>query len=220
MRVARYCVPWVVILSVWVATVAECKAQLTATAKPAETKVDVPKVELPEIPDEPKTIDPAKLTARAKVDLSSASLTELVAWLREEQKLVVLLNQKALADADVLASEPVSDWLADEPIYLLLDRLRSLKLGWYFENEVLYITSAEEVDNRLATVPYNIGDLLDAGYEADGLGETIKIAEVIRRVESGDSEPGMGGMSGGMGGMGGGMGGGFGGGFFSIPAGP
>lgn len=179
MRVARYCVLWVVVLSVWAATTAECVAQLAATPKPAEAKVDVKKAELPEIPDEPKTIDPAtlmpaKLTARAKVDLSSASLTELVAWLREEQKLVVLLNQKALADADVLASEPVSDWLADEPIYLLLDRLRSLKLGWYYENEVLYITSAEEVENRLATVPYNIGDLLDAGYEADSLEETIE----------------------------------------------
>jgi hypothetical protein len=69
---------------------------------------------LPIIADEPKTIDPGdvlapQLAAAATHDFSDSSLREVVAWLQTEQRLVVLLDKKALAALGVTAAEPVSD---------------------------------------------------------------------------------------------------------------
>jgi len=134
---------------------------------------------LPEIVDEPKTIDPgtllpAKLTAKATVDFSDSSLSEVVRWLREEQNLVVLLEHNALDNVGVLPGDPISDRLDDAPVYFLLNRLNSLGLAWYFQDEILHVTSMEEAENRLVTLPYNIGDLIDAGYALDNLHTVVE----------------------------------------------
>jgi len=136
------------------------------------------KKKIPEISDEPKTIDPAtlmpqKIAARATVDFSDSSLREVLDWLRDEQGLVVLLEKNALAEKGISLSEPLSDQLNDAPIYLLLNRLRSLGLDWYFENEILHITTEEIAEEQLQLQSYNIGDLLDAGYHEDDINDTI-----------------------------------------------
>jgi hypothetical protein len=135
------------------------------------------------IADEPKAIDPAtlvpeKLAAKATVQFKETSLTDVVKWIREELKIGVTLDAKALADENILLSEPVTDRLNDEPLYLLLDRLRALGLGWYLEGGVLHITTITDTADHMATVPYNLGDLLDAGYDGPRIDDTItKIAE-------------------------------------------
>ena len=133
---------------------------------------------LPIIADEPKTIDPGEvlppqLAAAATHDFADSSLREVIAWLQNEHRLVVLLDKKALAEIGVTAAEPVSDRLVEAPIYLLLNRLRSLGLGWYFDNDILYITSHEVLKERATTRTYNVGSLLDAGFEPDRLEEVI-----------------------------------------------
>ena len=133
---------------------------------------------LPIIADEPKTIDPGEvlppqLAAAATHDFANSSLREVIAWLQNEHRLVVLLDKKALAEIGVTAAEPVSDRLVEAPIYLLLNRLRSLGLGWYFDNDILYITSREVAEQRHTTQTYNVGSLLDAGFEPDRLEELI-----------------------------------------------
>ncbi len=132
----------------------------------------------PTIADEPKTIDPAafmpaKLAAKVTVDFSESSLREVVAWLREEHGLAVLMEKKALSDIGVVPGDPVSDRLDKTPIYQFLDRLRPLLIAWYYEDDVLHVTSKEIAEKRLTTIPYNIGDLIDAGYELDTLGGLI-----------------------------------------------
>lgn len=132
---------------------------------------------LPEIPDEPKTVDPAttmpaKLAKRATQDFSDSSLREVVDWLAK-QDLVVLLDKNALSSVGISPAEPVSDRLNDAPIYLLLQRLKSLDLAWFYEDDILHITSWEVADERQTTLPYNVGDLLDAGYKLDQLQETV-----------------------------------------------
>jgi len=159
-----------------------CVAQEGRTAAEAKSK-------LPEIAEEPKTIDPAKLmpaelSAKATVDLSDSSLGEVVDWLRDEQKLVVLLNNSTLSEIGVLPSEPISDRLADEPVYLLLNRLQALNLAWYFDDGIVHITSAEDAENRLTTVSYNVGDLLDAGYGQEELSMVIDCAVAPETWES------------------------------------
>jgi hypothetical protein len=132
-----------------------------------------------EIPDEPKTVDPAtlvpqQLAALATVDFVESSLGEVVKWLREEQKLAVLLDEEQLSDAGILVSEPVTDHLNNAPVYLLLNRLRALELAWYVRDDVVHITTAADADEHLINQPYNVGDLLDAEFEPEALIETIQ----------------------------------------------
>ena len=138
-------------------------------------------VKLPEISDQPKSIDPAsvmpaKLAVDVTVDLSESSLREVIEWLRNTQKLVVLTENRALSDTGVEQGEPISDRLDGAPLYLLLNRLRASGIAWYFEDDILHITSTEAADAHLTTVPYSLGDLLDAGYDTDDLGTVIENA--------------------------------------------
>ena len=137
--------------------------------------------DLPTITDEPKTIDPAafmpaRLAAKVTVDFSDSSLREVLTWLREKQGLVVLLENDAMSDIGILPGDPVSDRLDETPIYQFLNRLRSLGLAWYFEDDILHVTSTEVAEERLTTIPYNIGDLIDVGYDLDTLREVIESA--------------------------------------------
>ncbi|MCA9122017.1 MAG: DUF4974 domain-containing protein [Planctomycetaceae bacterium] len=150
-------------------------AQGQEVVKPAS------EIKILEIADEPKLIDPATvmpsgLAASATVDLSDSSLREVIEWLRAEQRLVVLTDSNALAEAGIQSGEPISDRLDNAPIYLLLNRLRASGVAWYFEDEILHITSTEAAEEHLATIPYNLGDLLDAGYDTDDLGQVIESA--------------------------------------------
>lgn len=129
---------------------------------------------LPEIADEPKFVDPStlmpdKLAAKVTADFSDASLLDLVEWLRREQDLAVLLEENALADIDMLPSDPIVDRLDDVPLYLLLNRLRFRGIDWYYEDDVLHLTSPDVAEEKLLTIPYNVGDLLDQGYEVGDL---------------------------------------------------
>ena len=144
-------------------------------AKPVAGKE---KPKLPTISDEPKTNDPAvfmptPLAKAATADFTESSLREVLVWLREKQGLVVLLDNDALKEIQVLPGDPIADRLDKTPIYLLLNRLRSLGIAWYFEDEILHFTSTEVAEQRLTTIPYNIGDMLDAKYDSDGIGEVI-----------------------------------------------
>jgi hypothetical protein len=136
------------------------------------------KPEIPEIADEPKTIDPAEfmpapLAERVTVEFKDSSLREIFDWFRDERKLVVLVDSEALAEREVLPSDPVSDRLSNAPAYLLLNRMSALGVAWYFEDEVLHITTAEKAEEHMTTISHGVGDLLDAGFNGDALIETI-----------------------------------------------
>ncbi len=129
---------------------------------------------LPEIADEPKAVDPAtlmpaKLAEPATVDLSDSSLRELAEWLQNERKIAVLLGERALRDVGESADMPISERLNNAPLYFLLNRLHSFGLAWYFQDDVLHITTPEEAETGMTTTPYAVGDLLDAGYDMNDL---------------------------------------------------
>ena len=147
-----------------------------ALAQEAEAQ---PKKEpLPVIPDEPRAIDPATLVpaplaVKKSADLQGATLSEVSKWLETECHVEVLIDQAAVAAMGVLPTDPVGETLNETPVYLFLDRLRRHDLSWYYTNKILHITSEAKFRDRLVMVPYNVGDLLDAGYEMDRLVETI-----------------------------------------------
>jgi len=137
--------------------------------------------QIPEISDEPKFIDPIQfmppqLAAIKSVDLRASSAAEMVEWLRRETGLTVLVRQRELENDGVHLADPYSDSLDEAPIYLLLDRLHWIGLGWYFERDVLYLTTQTDLQDRGVNVPYDLGDLLDAGYHA------VEVAQLIEQT--------------------------------------
>ena len=142
--------------------------------KPAE-KTERPAP--PKIVSEPKTIDPAAvlpkaLSKRVTVRFSDSSLQEVVKWLREEQKLAVLLDTRALSGSGISIAEPVTDRLDNAPIYLLLNRLRSLGVAWFLEDDVLHLTSTKESE-RLTTLPHTVREVLQLGVNREALTQVV-----------------------------------------------
>ena len=130
-----------------------------------------------EIADEPTGIDPIEvlpeqLTKPFSIVFEQASLKDVIAWLRAEAGISVMVDEQSLDAAGILPNELITDKLDAEPLYLLLDRLRSVSIGWRFEKEGLHLESIEE--QTLYTAQYNIGSLVDAGYEADKLLASIQ----------------------------------------------
>lgn len=130
------------------------------------------------ISDEPKTVDPATtvykpLAKKVSISFEETSIREVVTWLRKEAGVTVLLDEADLTDANILLSEPVTDRLNNEPLYLLLDRLQSISLGWYVEDDILHITTLAVAMEHLSTVPHNVGNFLDNGFDPDDLTEAI-----------------------------------------------
>jgi len=145
--------------------------------KPAEG--DQPPAKPVEIAAEPTSIDPAtimpeKLAEKVTVEFTEKNLKDIVKWLQDEQGLSVLIDQQDIVGDSVSLIDSISDSLNDEPLYHLLDRLNQNDMGWYLDEDVLHITSVNHAEKRMATVPYNIGSLIDAGYEADAILETIR----------------------------------------------
>ena len=104
-----------------------------------------------EISDEPKTVDPATLIAPAPlavpvtVAFDGEPLKGVITWLQQEQAINVLVDYKSLAQAKLLDTEPVYESLDDAPLYLLLNRLETLGLAWYMqENSLLDHVSVDE----------------------------------------------------------------------------
>ncbi len=132
-----------------------------------------------EIPNEPKTVDPAtlvtpQLAAKVTVKFDSDPLKKVITWLQQDQKINVIVDYKALSNAKLLDTEPVTEELNDAPLYLLLSRLEQLGLAWYQHDNSLIITSREEYQKHDATVPYNLGDLFDQGFLPNDLLTAIK----------------------------------------------
>lgn len=145
-------------------------AQANPNAKPAV-----------EIEDEPKTVDPATLVPKflsvpVTVEFKSVPLKSVFNWLQQEQSINLLVDYKALAVAKILETEPVNESLKDAPLYLLLNRLEVLGVGWYVQEDSLYITSQSVYQTLQRTQQYPVGDLFDAGYMADDLLRTIRRA--------------------------------------------
>lgn len=136
-----------------------------------------------EILDEPSALDPAtlmepRLAATTTVAFDKVTMKELYRWLQEDQKLSVSVDAAAMKEEGILSSELVTDQLDNEPLYLILDRLKSLGIGWYEEGGDLFLTTTDAASQKMMTVSYNLGELLDAGFEGERIVEAI--AEIAR----------------------------------------
>lgn len=133
-----------------------------------------------EIADEPRQIDPAlllpaPLAAKATVEFNEAPLADVVRWLRAERKLNVMVDRLAIKGAN-LDGLTITDRLVDAPVYLLLNRLQSANVSWYYREGILYLTLTDGAETRLTTAAYNVDHLLAAGYARDDLDAIISAA--------------------------------------------
>ena len=87
--------------------------------------------------------------------------------------MTVLVNEADLSDENIRLSEPVTDRLNNEPLYLLLNRLQSISLGWYVEDEILHITTTARAAENLSTIPHNVGKFFDQEFDPDKLTDSI-----------------------------------------------
>ena len=149
-------------------------------AQGGTAELEAPKI--PEIVDEPRTVDPATILPAAvvkpaTVTFEETSLRDVAAWLQNEAGIPVFIDNAAIRDAGLLATEPVTDQLQNEPIYFLLDRLRLLDLVWFIEDNVVRITTNEMASDpqQFQTAPYAVGDLFDAGYSAGRVIDAIRL---------------------------------------------
>ena len=153
--------------------------QVQRASKPADSGTnEKPASTLIEISEEPKTVDPATLVPKplavhVTVKFDAKPLRDIVKWLQQDQGLNVLIDQAALAEEGLLIGEPVTDESVDAPLYLLLNRLSSINLAWYFEDDTLYVTTTARASEHLTTIPYLLGDLFDKGYKPLDLIRTI-----------------------------------------------
>ncbi len=173
---------------VWVCTQdATASPQATDAAKADEAAVAKPI----EILDEPRAFDPAtlmepRLAAPTTVTFDKVTMKELYRWLQEDQKLSVSVDAAAMKEKGILSSELVTDQLDNEPLYLILDRLKSLGIGWYEEGGDLFLTTTDAASQKMMTVSYNLGELLDAGFEGERIVEAISSATGSTLIEQGD----------------------------------
>ena len=140
------------------------------TSPAAQAEDSAPARTLPAIPEEPQTVDPAsllpeKLASKATVDFEDSSLREVAQWVQKHTSITVLLDKTALSGANIPLDAPVNDRLSDAPVYLLLNRLASLGLAWFIDDDVVHITTAQNAAQRKRTQSCTISDLLDDGYE-------------------------------------------------------
>ncbi|QDT32264.1 hypothetical protein [Thalassoglobus polymorphus] len=142
-----------------------------------EATPERPKV--PEIPDEPKTVDPVslihpKLAQKASVNFNNSSYEELREWLKKTTGLPVVIDEAEFSNEGLSIHDEYSDTLNDAPIYFLLNRLNANSLSWFIEDEVIRITTTLAADDLMRTKTYVIGDLLDNGYDEESLIDTIQ----------------------------------------------
>ena len=148
-------------------------AQVATPAAAAPIQQGTPVIAEVPILDEPKFIDPAelidkRLSAKATVSFEEASLSDVATWVQQQTKINTILDVRSLEKIGILPSEPVTDKLIDQPIYLLLDRLDRLGIGWRLAGGILYLQSANDKAS-VYTVQYNIGDLLDQKFNSEEL---------------------------------------------------
>ena len=127
---------------------------------------------------EPVSIDPAtiveeRFAQKATVNFEGRTLKDLFRWLQNDQKLSISINTEELKQAGILSSDKLQDSLNDEPLYLLLDRLSNIGIGWYLSGDDLCLTSLEHSRRQYDTRFYNLAELLDAGFEVNALLEMI-----------------------------------------------
>jgi len=110
------------------------------------------------------------LAEATSLQFTESPLSDIVAYLKESHKLPVLLDTASLDSAGVTHDSPVTIDVEGVPLTNALNlMLKSIELTYVVRDEVLLITTPEEVDSQLITRIYPVKDLVEAEERAAGL---------------------------------------------------
>jgi hypothetical protein len=118
-----------------------------------------------------------ELDSSTQLEFFDAPLSDVVGFLKDFHAIQIQIDQEALKDVGIDKDEPVTCDLKGISLRSALNLfLRQLDLAYVVQDEVLLITTPEELETRLMTKIYPVGDLLssdgDAGHFSSN-GETL-----------------------------------------------
>lgn len=150
----------------------------------------------------------AALDDESSCNFADTPLADAIQFLSTQHEIPILLDNAALEGAGAATDAPITLTLSGVPLRSVLNiMLKSLQLTYVIQDNVMFITTVDEANQRLQTRVYPVGDLA---------------AQITPPSTGGALNQGLGGgqqggqQGGGLGGGGGGFGGGGGGGFFAV----
>lgn len=127
---------------------------------------------------DPVDILPEVLTTPVSYLGIDERLEDFAKQIESQIKSTVIVDWIALSDEGISPDEPITAIYQDkEPLYLILDRILSrIWLGYYVEDDLLFITSRLALDDYVVTKTYAVNKLLAKGISAESLLDTIHSA--------------------------------------------
>ncbi len=153
----------------------------------------------------------AALDDESSCNFADTPLADAVTFLATQHEIPILLDSAALEAAGAATDAPVTLTLSGVPLRSVLNiMLKPMSLTYVIQDNVMFITTIDEANQRLQTRVYPVGDLA-AQITPPQTGGALN--QGLGGGQQGGQQGGLGG--GGGGGFGGGAGGG--GGFFAVP---
>jgi hypothetical protein len=115
-----------------------------------------------------------KLDEKIELDFLETPLVDLVDYIADACKIPVCLDVVALDDFGISTGTPITVCATGIPLRTGLRRvLHDLELAWVVRDEVLVISSENEIEDSLPIVFYPVHDLLDpaAADDEEGIGD-------------------------------------------------
>ena len=161
---------------------ADAQAQAPGETSPQEVAAEHDAAADSTIPEivwiDPADFVPEPLARPIELDLQDSRLDETLRSIAGQIQVPMLLDVQALRDQGLAADAPVSVRAAQEPAYVVLDRLldwvHDVPLAWTFQDGILQVTTKDIADERLITISYDVSDLLARGYTIEALANTIQ----------------------------------------------
>jgi hypothetical protein len=106
---------------------------------------------------------------KTSLSVVETPLRNVVQQLREQAKINLLIDRKAMEDVGLSDDAPITAELREISFRSVLNvLLRDLDLTWIVQDGALVITTPEEAESRLTTKVYEVGDLIASpGEEQD-----------------------------------------------------
>lgn len=114
------------------------------------------------------------LSKAAEVNFIDMPLEDTVSFLKEQHKINIWIDRKALGKANIAADQAVTLQISDVRLESVLNlMLDPLQLEWLIQDEVLKITTHAGAMALAETQSFDVQNLLDAGHAPDELIEAI-----------------------------------------------
>lgn len=102
-----------------------------------------------------------ELAKPVQLEFKEAPLADIVDYLKEQCKIEIFLDLRALTDIGIGADTPITMSLHPLPLRSALNlMLRQMNLTWNIRDDVLFITTPEEAETQLITKVYDVADLV------------------------------------------------------------